>query len=555
MTKTLSAMLSAAIAASAITLLPSFAATAPLLTGDFDSGLEGWTARGTATITQTQETAASGSGSAAVTNRAESWCGIAHQLDASLFAPGSTFTFSAAVMQKTTPMAVHFKLSLQYSTGGFGSEVYDTIAEGDAASGMWLTLQNAAYTIPQNAQNMVLYLETENSVTDFFADNILAAAASNMPEPTLRGDVDHNGKVENKDAQLLRDHLLGDPKAQIFAEDADLDGNNLINASDLTLLKQQLLRPAQETTVTTTLSTATITQTTPTTHIEGPHMEPTKYMEQVRSNMTQNIPANVQSGDTGTTTHFTYFSQKANREKGVNVWLPAGYSENQTYPVIYMHHGVMGDENGMLNGFSIREMASNLIASGEAVPFIIVFPQMYTDPNSATAGGFTMDTMDHYDDYLYDLTESLMPYIQSHYSVKTGRENTAVAGFSMGGRESLYLGICKPDLFGYVCASSPAPGIVPATDFFLTHFGSYIPGTSTRMTDADFKIAADQMPYLLMIAGGTNDQVVGTFPQQYHELFTKNGTDHIWTEVPGGSHDGSVGIPLFYNFFRAVFKA
>ena len=59
----------------------------------------------------------------------------------------------------------------------------------------------------------------------------------------------------------------------------------------------------------------------------------------------------------------------------------------------------------------------------------------------------------------------------------------------------------------------------------------------------------------LMITGGTNDTVVGTFPKQYHELYEKKGIDHIWFEVQGGGHDASVGTPLFYNFFRNLFKA
>ena len=57
-----------------------------------------------------------------------------------------------------------------------------------------------------------------------------------------------------------------------------------------------------------------------------------------------------------------------------------------------------------------------------------------------------------------------------------------------------------------------------------------------------------------MIGGGTNDGTVGTFPKQYHEMFASNGTDHIWMEVQGGGHDGSVGIPLFYNFYKGIFK-
>lgn len=54
-----------------------------------------------------------------------------------------------------------------------------------------------------------------------------------------------------------------------------------------------------------------------------------------------------------------------------------------------------------------------------------------------------------------------MPYIESHYSVKTGKDNTAIMGFSMGGRESLYISMKRPDLFGYVGAVCPAPGVSP----------------------------------------------------------------------------------------------
>jgi glucuronoarabinoxylan endo-1,4-beta-xylanase len=69
------------------------------------------------------------------------------------------------------------------------------------------------------------------------------------------------------------------------------------------------------------------------------------------------------------------------------------------------------------------------------------------------------------------------------------------------------------------------------------------------------RVASMQAGASAPLAGGTNDGTVGTFPKEYHELFAQNGTEHIWTEVPGGGHDGSVGTPLFYNFFRAVFKA
>ncbi|MBR6761581.1 MAG: hypothetical protein IKM30_06055 [Oscillospiraceae bacterium] len=131
--------------------------------------------------------------------------------------------------------------------------------------------------------------------------------------------------------------------------------------------------------------------------------------------------------------------------------------------------------------------------------------------------------------------------------MKTGRDYTAITGFSMGGRESLYIGVSRPDLFGYIGAACPAPGVTPGVDMFMNHPGS--------MTESEFRISGPDYPYVLMIAGGTNDAVVGTFPEQYHNILTTNQTDHIWLSIPGGGHDGSCVVPLMYNFIKSVFKA
>lgn len=76
-----------------------------------------------------------------------------------------------------------------------------------------------------------------------------------------------------------------------------------------------------------------------------------------------------------------------------------------------------------------------------------------------------------YDNFINDLANDLMPFIEENYSVLTGRENQAIAGFSMGGREALYIGFTRPDLFGYVLAIAPAPGLTPGTDWAMTHPG------------------------------------------------------------------------------------
>ncbi|HAM69704.1 MAG TPA: hypothetical protein DCP68_08855, partial [Ruminococcus sp.] len=245
MKKQISAILSLAIAAGSLSLFPAAAADT-LLHADFESGLDGWAARGTAKVAQITGTAASGTGAASVTERSESWCGIGLSLDTSVFKPGSAYSFSVSVSQKASPMAVHFKLSLQYSTdsgGGFpfgGSETYDCIAEGDAASGMWTKLSNPSYTIPANAKNPVLYIETEDSKADFFADEIIIAEEGGAVSTFSIGDADHSGSTDRKDVSALLNYLLTKSPDGVYADTADLDSSNALTASDLTLLKRQL---------------------------------------------------------------------------------------------------------------------------------------------------------------------------------------------------------------------------------------------------------------------------------------------------------------------------
>ena len=271
------------------------------------------------------------------------------------------------------------------------------------------------------------------------------------------------------------------------------------------------------------------------------------YMAYVRKHFVREVPQEVQKNDSGKLEHIQYYSKKAEKDKGAYVWLPPNYSPENKYPVFYVNHGITGDESSMLKGFALPEMASNLILSGEAEPMIMVFTFMYTNKDKANCTAITAEETPFYDAFLDDLTDSLMPYIEANYPVLTGFENTAIGGFSMGGRESLYISIMRPDLFGYVAASSPAPGVVPGKDMFMVHEGC--------MSEDEFKFAPEAAPHVLIVAGGTKDFVVGTFPQQYHELFAKNGTDHIWLSVPEGGHDGSVGIPVFYNFLKCLFKA
>lgn len=606
MKRTLAAILSLSIAASVCSVFQAAAADTAILNSTFEDGAGNWKARGTATVTVTSDVAAGGSKSLAVTGRQSADNGASYTLDSSAFRAGSKVAISAFVMQKDTPAGVTFKLGLQYDkasssttnpgggdnpgggwpgggwpggggdnpgggwpgggwpfggdggAGGFDwsqmggmtaadgdGATYETIATKLIPAGMWTEISVDSFTVPDGT-NMVLYVESEGSSCDFYLDSVeiyngaKPSFSGSTTSTGIKGDVNADRKVDKNDVKALQAFLLGKESA-IDGATADIDGNSKLTSSDLSALKDLVLNPPQ---TPSRGGSAGVTHTAK------------EYNEIVAADFQKNVPSNVKSANVEKPKKIQYFSKKANRNKPANVWTPPGYDPSKKYPVMFMNHGVMGNEDNLVSGWGILEMATNLINSGDAVPFIIVFTQMYTDPHSASATGINMDVMDGYDNFVYDVRDSLYPYICENYSVATGRENTAIAGFSQGGRESLYIGMMLPDMIGYVCASSPAPGIVPASDGFIAnHLGSKKLDSEQRMTNNDFKYADEDLPYILMIGGGTGDTVVGTFPKQYHELYSSNGTTHVWEEFPGAGHDASVGTPLFYNFFRYVFKA
>lgn len=494
---------------------------------EFEDSTDSWTMRGDDTVKITDSVSYAGNQSLGITGRTDIWNGAARSLSTSAFVPGQSYSFSVMAMQNLTA-SEDFKLTLQYTKDG--EENYDTIAEASGGNGEWVQLANTSYTIPSGASSLLIYVETADSTTSFYIDEAVGAVKGTVISAEKKyslGDVNLDGKVDASDLIELQDYVLR-RTADVNLETSDMNGDGVLDSFDVAGLRKKLANVGQ------TIDTK-------------------DYMESVRASMTANVPASATSESSsvnyGTLKSITYYSSNASKNKKANILLPEGYSENEKYPVLYVNHGIFGDENSMLDdSMKIRTMAGNLAASGEAEKMIIVFTSMFTSKTLDQCTGITLENTQAYDNFLYDLTEDLMPYIEENYSVKTGRENTAIAGFSMGGRESLYIGVMRPDLFGYIGAACPAPGITPGKDSFMDHPGC--------MQESEFKVKdTANAPYVLMLNGGTNDTVVGTFPQSYHKILTDNGQDHIWQEIQGGGHDASCVVPLMYNFMKNAFKA
>lgn len=255
----------------------------------------------------------------------------------------------------------------------------------------------------------------------------------------------------------------------------------------------------------------------------------------------------VQSGVRyGTVKKEQYYSTTTERKRNVIVILPNGYTEEKKYPVLYLFHGGMGDENDWISG-GVKNMIGNMIASGEAKEMILVLPncRCREDDSVANADGFALGHVQSFDNFLNDFKDNLMPYIESNYSVAAGRENTAIAGLSMGGRVALNIGISLPEKVGYTGAFSPAYGIFPYTNMGLTEEGLFTEKTFTlpdEYKDNTF----------IMINNGNQDNMVKDEPKRYHNALDANGVKHIYYTLDG-MHDWKVWRNGFYNYARYLF--
>jgi len=252
----------------------------------------------------------------------------------------------------------------------------------------------------------------------------------------------------------------------------------------------------------------------------------------------------------GALTEVEYFSKTTDAARKCFVFTPNGYDPQIKYPVLYLLHGIGGTHTEWLNG-NPNEILSNLIALGEAPPMIAVIPNVRAaHDDSLPAKIFSYKNLDAFDNFINDLRSDLMPFISANYPVSEKREECAIAGLSMGGRESLFIGFSLPDIFGYIGAFSPAPGLLPNS-------GS-LPGS-----DEDFpgqlKLNEFTLPdnlkekTFILICNGNQDGLIHDVPSLYHKALEDNGIRHVYYTIDGG-HDFEVWKNGLYYFAKSIFK-
>jgi len=228
-----------------------------------------------------------------------------------------------------------------------------------------------------------------------------------------------------------------------------------------------------------------------------------------------------------------YESSTVGTRRRTLVYLPAGFSADRTYPVLYLLHGIGGDEQEWQRGANVQAILDNLIADEKAVPMIVVMPNGRAQPNDRAEGN-VMATAPAFARFEQDLLVDLIPFIEAKYPAKTDRESRGIAGLSMGGGQSLNFGLGNLDRFAWIGGFSSAPNTSPPEQLV-----------------ADPSRAA-QLAKLIWVSCGDKD---GLFfiSQRTHVYLRDNQVPHIW-HVDSGAHDFKVWSNDLYHFAQRIFR-
>jgi len=248
---------------------------------------------------------------------------------------------------------------------------------------------------------------------------------------------------------------------------------------------------------------------------------------------TDSIAANRPEIPHGKLEMIEYDSKSVGTRRKMQVYTPPGYTPDKKYPVLYLLHGIGGDETEWQRFATPNLLEDNLLADGKAVPMIIVMPNGRAQKDDRPIGN-VYATAPAFAAFEKDLLGDVIPAIESRYSVQKDIEHRALAGLSMGGGQSLNFGLAHLDTFAWIGGFSSAPNTKAPAELL-----------------PDPSIAQEKLK-LLWLSVGNKDGLI-RISQGVHKYLKEKGVPHVWN-VDGHAHDPTEWRNNLYYFLQKVFQ-
>ena len=224
----------------------------------------------------------------------------------------------------------------------------------------------------------------------------------------------------------------------------------------------------------------------------------------------------------GQVVELAYDSGVTGTLRRAQVYLPAGYSADRKYPVLYLLHGIGGNQDEWRGYVRAPAILDNLIADGKAVPMIVVMPNGRALPDDRSRRRTGLHPGERRRFRQVRTRPAGFPHtaVEAKYSAYADREHRAIAGLSMGGGQALNFGLGHPDTFAWVGGFSPAPNTRPPAEL---------------LPDPE---AAREQVALLYLSCGNRDGLINV--SQVRAFLKQHDIPHVWN-VDDHGHDGDAG--------------
>lgn len=232
---------------------------------------------------------------------------------------------------------------------------------------------------------------------------------------------------------------------------------------------------------------------------------------------------------------FEHDSSLTGTRRRAQVYLPPGYDREQHYPVLYLLHGIAGNEHEWTGYVQAHVILDRLIGAGQAMPMIVVMPNgRALADDTPGSNPFAPDKVAGFARFEDELLQQLIPAVQAAYAARRDRLGRAIAGLSMGGGQALNFGLAHLDHFAWVGAFSAAPNTRPPE--------LLVPDPARLRARLS----------LLYLSCGSRDGLIGV-SQRVHRHLSAHQVPHLWN-VDGHGHDGEAWASNFHHFAQRLFR-